>query len=313
MDSKIKVLLLGATGMLGHVLFKQFFYDERYELFGTVRTLAGLQRYFSEGEIACLIPGVDVDNFDSILHAFSESKPDVVINCIGLIKHLPSAKNHFMAININALFPHKLANLCRIANARLIHVSTDCVFNGKKGDYDETDFSDAEDIYGKTKYLGEVDYSHAVTLRTSIIGHELQSNIALVDWFLSQDKLVRGYSNAIYTGLSTYELANVIMNYVIPNQELHGLYHVASDKISKFDLLKTINDLYNKSVDIEEFSDFRLDRSLLADKFKAVTGYSAPAWLDMIRGMHEHFSEWNCYRGKFGQKYLYDLFGGREE
>lgn len=304
MKTKQKVLILGATGMLGHVLLKRFFHNDDFEVHGTVRKLTGLKQYFSEEEMKALIPNVDADNFDSILHAFRVSKPDIVINCIGIIKHLPSAKNHFMAININALFPHKLANLCEVANARLVHVSTDCVFKGTKGDYTEADLSNAEDIYGKTKFLGEVDYEHAITLRTSIIGHELQTNIALVDWFLNQEGKVNGYEKAIYTGVTTYELANVIINYVIPNESLHGLYQVASDKISKYDLIKLIAKTYHKTIDIAKFSDFVLDRSLLADQFKIASGYSTPSWGEMIQDMYKYYGQWQCYRPKFGEKYL---------
>lgn len=303
MNAKQKILILGATGMLGHVLYKKLSSDIRYEVYGAVRKLAGLKYNFSDTEMQFLIPDIDADNFQSIIIAFQISKPDIVINCIGIIKHLPSAKNHLTAINMNSLFPHKLASLCEVANARLIHISTDCVFDGKKGDYTETDLSNAEDIYGKTKFLGEVDYPHAITLRTSIIGHELQSNIALVDWFLSQEQKVRGYSKAIYTGLTTYEIANVIMNHVIPNKELQGLFQVASDKISKYDLLKVFASTYNKSIEIEEFADFVLDRSLCADKFKAATGYVAPAWPKMISDMYSHYRNWDCYRDKFDGKY----------
>lgn len=302
MPPKTKILILGATGMLGHVLFKKFFYNEKYEVSGTVRNLAGLKRYFPGEEAASLIPNVDVENFESVSNTFRAIRPDIVINCIGIIKHLPLAKNHLVSISINALLPHQLANLCENTNARLIHLSTDCVFNGKKGDYTESDISDAEDLYGKTKFLGEVDYPHAVTLRTSIIGHELQSSVALVDWFLNQEERVRGYTKAIYTGLTTYELADVILNHVIPNEELHGLYQVASEKITKYELLKLINQQYNKTVEVEAFAEFVLDRSLRADRFRSATGYTAPAWPDMVRDMHKYFLEWDYYRAKFSNK-----------
>ncbi len=297
MEQKVRVLVLGATGMLGHVLVKKL-HGAGYDVFGTVRSSHALENWFSAEEKKVLISNVDADNFQSIINAIRISKPEVVINCIGIIKHLPLAKNHLSSIEINALFPHKLANLCEIANARLIQVSTDCVFTGEKGNYTETDRSDADDVYGKTKFLGEVEYSHALTLRTSIIGHELQSNIALVDWFLSQSGVVKGYSNAIYTGLTTYELAEMIIKVVFRDTKLTGVYHVASNKISKYDLLQLIAATYKKRIDLQQEHDFSIDRSLVAERLYKATGYLPPTWGEMIHDMHGYYNQWHCYEAK---------------
>lgn len=294
----IRVLILGANGMLGHVLFKKLFHDSRYEVIGTVRNNKKLDHFFSKEERNLIISDTFAESDESIWRVFCISKPDIVINCIGIIKQLPEAQDKTLAINVNSLFPHKLAQICEQINARLIHFSTDCVFSGEKGDYTETDICDARDLYGKTKLLGEVDYLHTVTLRTSIIGHELQSEISLINWFLSQEKKVKGYSRMLFTGLTTYEVANVIMNKVIPNPDLSGLYHLVADKISKYHLLKLVADVYGKSIEIEEYQNYILDRSLLGERFNNTAGYKAPPWSEMIQNMHEYYKKWDCYYGK---------------
>lgn len=299
MSVKKNILVLGATGMLGHAIFKHFSGSSSFKVFGTVRNkLSNLSNYFDAEELENIIGGVDAENFDSFMRAFEVAKPDVVINCIGIIKHLPEAKDHFKSINVNSFLPHRLAKLCSVAAARVIHVSTDCVYDGKASDYKETDNSNAEDLYGKSKYLGEVDYPHAITIRTSIIGHELNSNISLIDWFLSQQNSVNGYTNAIYTGFPTYEIANIIQNYIIPNPSLHGLYHVSSNPISKYDLLKLVAETYNKEIEIKPFSGFVLDRSLNSEKFRDELGFMPKSWQQLIVEMHDKFMSYSCYENK---------------
>jgi dTDP-4-dehydrorhamnose reductase len=170
--------------------------------------------------------------------------------------------------------------------SRLIHISTDCVFSGEKGGYVESDFADAKDVYGKSKALGEIDCPKAITLRTSTIGHELNSAYGLLDWFLSQDEHCRGFRRAIFSGLPTVVLAQIIRDVVIPRKELSGIYHVAAQPINKYDLLKLIATEYGKSISIRPDDSFVLDRSLSAAKFNAATGYIPPEWPELIRLMH---------------------------
>lgn len=255
--------------------------------------------FFSKEELELIHPNVEAGDFDSIISIIGQHHPDIVVNCIGIIKQLPSSKNSLKAISINSLFPHRLAYLCCPANCRLVHISTDCVFNGKKGRYLETDVSDAEDLYGKTKFLGEIhDQSHVITIRTSIIGHELSSNVSLVDWFLSQTGEVYGYTHAMYSGFPTIELTTILREYVFPHPELHGLYHVSSDPISKFDLLSLIGSRYGKSLKIRPTDEPKIDRSLLSNRFREVVGYYAPSWSEMIKRMHNHFFGERCYDEK---------------
>ena len=208
-----------------------------------------------------------------------------MINCVGLVKQLAEANDPLSALPINALFPHRLARLCGLVNARLVHISTDCVFSGRQGGYTEADEPDALDLYGRSKLLGEVDYPHAVTLRTSIIGEELESTHGLVGWFLAQQAGVRGFTRAIFSGLPTCELAGVIRDYVLSRVELRGLYHVASDPISKYDLLRMVNEEYGKGLRIEPDDTLKIDRSLDAACFREATGYSVPAWPELVACM----------------------------
>lgn len=282
-----RVLVLGATGMLGNAVFRLFAQSPEYEVFGSVRS-PGAVRLLPNHLHPNVIAGVDVENIDSLTRLFAVVHPDVVINCIGLVKQLAEADDPLVAIPINALLPHRLARLCAVAAARLIHMSTDCVFAGTRGMYTEADPADATDLYGRSKFMGEVDYPNAITLRTSIIGHELQGARSLVGWFLAQEGSVKGFKRAIFSGLPTVEMAKLIRDYVIPHPELHGLYHVSAKSINKFDLLTLVAQVYGKSVAIVPDEQFAIDRSLNSHRFQLATGYIAPEWPELIKLMHAH-------------------------
>jgi len=280
---------MGATGMLGHILVKKLDKYENIDLFATARSPKKLHQIFKPDFLDRVFVNIDADNFESIAHTVEEIQPDVIINCIGIIKQLPLAHDSIASISINALFPHKLAAICQSIGARFIHISTDCVFKGDKGTYTEDTPVDATDLYGRTKFLGEVSASNCITLRTSLIGHELNTKYALIDWFLSQEEKVRGFTNAIYTGFPTVEMARIIADYVIPNPDLSGLYNVSSDLISKNDLLCLVAKQYNKKIEIEPYDDFFCDRSLDSTRFRTETGYSPPSWEELVKSMHEDF------------------------
>jgi dTDP-4-dehydrorhamnose reductase len=279
-------MVLGVTGMLGNAVFRVLAARAELEVTGTVRSAASLGHF--PGELASrVVTGLDVENQDSLLQAFAAIRPDVVVNCVGLVKQLAVANDPLQAVPINSLLPHRLAALCQAGGARLIHVSTDCVFSGSRGNYLESEFPDADDLYGRSKLLGEVDYPHAITLRTSIIGHELSGNKSLVNWFLSQEGSVKGFTRAIFSGLPTVELATVILNSVLPRPELHGLYHVSAEPISKYDLLQLVAETYGKQIEIVPDDQLVIDRSLNSDRFKDATGYVPPDWPTLIRRMSE--------------------------
>jgi dTDP-4-dehydrorhamnose reductase len=283
----MRILVLGASGMLGNAVVRVLSEKTDWQVYGTVRTESS-KRFFQAGIAGNLLAGVDVEQQDSLTQAFIRTRPDVVINCIGLVKQLAEADDPLQAVPINTLLPHRLARLCEMVGARLIHMSTDCVFAGDKGGYRESDFSDANDLYGRSKFLGEVSYSHSITLRTSIIGHELQSAHGLVDWFLSQQGKCKGYTQAIFSGVPTVVLAGIIRDVVIPRPELSGLYHVAAQPISKYDLLRLVADIYQKPIEITPDDVVAIDRSLDATRFQQATGYVAPPWPELIKLMHAY-------------------------
>lgn len=281
----MKILVLGASGMLGNAMLRVMSAQEAWSVFGTVR--GADPALHAAAPRAVLIPGVHADQPDSLLAVFAQARPDVVINCVGLVKQLSNAEDPLVAVPINTLLPHRLARMCEVAGARLVHVSTDCVFSGKQGNYTEFDLADAQDVYGRSKLLGEVDYPHAVTLRTSIIGHELRSAHGLIDWFLSQQARVKGYTEAVFSGLPTCELARVVRDFVIPHASLRGVYHVAAEPISKHDLLQIVNREYGKNLQIEPDDQVKINRSLDASRFRETTGYVVSAWPDLIAKMRE--------------------------
>lgn len=282
------ILVLGVTGMLGNAVFRVFDADAKHETWGTLRNRAAVQDFPAQTR-ARLLAGVDVLDQDVLAAVMAKVRPDVVINCVGLIKQLADANDPLTALPINAMLPHRLARLCALSGARLIHVSTDCVFAGCKGRYVESDLSDAEDLYGKSKYIGELhDLPNAITLRTSIIGHEMGSNYALVDWFLSQQGSVKGFTKAVFSGLPTVELARVMKDFVVPHPQLNGLYHVAAEPIAKLDLLQLVAVQYGKQIEILPDDGLVIDRSLDGSRFRYATGYVAPEWPELIRYMHAY-------------------------
>jgi dTDP-4-dehydrorhamnose reductase len=282
----VQVLVLGASGMLGNAVLRLFGVSDGYRAFGTIRSLEALD-LLPEPIRPNVIAGVDIENIYSMLQVLEKVQPDVVINCIGLVKQLEEADQPLRAIPINSLLPHRLAQLCSLAGARLVHISTDCVFSGAKGMYKDGDASDASDLYGRTKYLGEVDYPNAITLRTSIIGHELQRSTSLIGWFLRQSGRVCGFRRAIFSGLPTVEIARIIRDYVLPHPELHGVYNVSAAPISKFDLLRLVADAYGKDIEIEPDENFVIDRSLDSSRFRSATGFAPPTWPELVRSMRE--------------------------
>jgi dTDP-4-dehydrorhamnose reductase len=282
-----KILILGGTGMLGHTLFAYLSSLNRWDVYATARSSTGLDGWFPADFASKIRPEVDANNFDSVIRALASIQPDIVINCIGLIKQLPIASDPLIAITVNSQLPHRISLVCRTAGARMIHISTDCVFDGQKGNYTEKDTPSARDLYGRTKHLGEVDYPHCVTLRTSIIGHELKGFHGLIEWFLRQDKSIKGFTKAIFSGLPTCEIANVIGNHVIPNDNLHGLFHVSSAPISKYELLSLVAQKYGKKIQIEPDDAVRIDRSLDSSLFQKVTGYTPADWPTLVDRMHD--------------------------
>lgn len=281
--------------MLGHKLVQAL--DARFEVWTTIRgKIESLEKYkFYKSENT--VENIDIINFEQVKQSIEKIKPDVVINCIGIIKQLPVSKDVINTLTVNSIFPHRLAGLSKHYSFRLINISTDCVFKGTKGYYKENDEADANDLYGRSKNLGEVLQENCLTIRTSIIGRELETTNSLVDWFLSNEgKKVKGFVNAIYSGFPTIIFADIMADLIANQKNLNGLYHISSEPINKFELLKLIKEAYQANIEIELFEDFKIDRSLNSDKFRKETGFEPPSWTEMIKKMAADPTPYNNWK-----------------
>jgi dTDP-4-dehydrorhamnose reductase len=278
------ILILGGAGMLGHKLF-QHLGKRNPGTYCTIRNsiddplLRNVELFHGGG----VIENCDATDFGALGRLLLENKPRVVINCVGILKQRADAKRAIPSILVNALLPHELAEFCGRWGGKLIHFSTDCVFSGKCGNYDEEDLPDAGDLYGKTKALGEVTTGKALTLRTSIIGRELTHSESLLEWFLEQNhSRVSGYTRAMYSGVTTNYMAKIVANLIEDHPSLCGLYQVTSPTISKFDLLCLLRDAYKLDVEINPDPEFFCDRSMKGDKFAKATGHVCPPWPELV-------------------------------
>jgi len=290
----VKTLVLGGTGMLGHKMHEIL--AREHEVVSTTRSpLADLPvdpgPFFAAGRV---IEAVDATDIALVERLLDEIMPEAVLNCIGVIKQRDTARDPTTSIAVNALLPHQLASLCAERDVRLIHFSTDCVFSGSTGDYSEDDVSDAVDMYGRTKYLGEVADGRALTIRSSIIGRELDHFQSLVEWFLSQRGEIRGFTRAIYTGVTTIEMARIVGTLLTEHPDLAGVYQVASPKISKYELLVKMRDAFamQSEVEVVPSEDFACDRSLRGDRFVQATGMTVAPWDDMLEELSAEASRY---------------------
>jgi dTDP-4-dehydrorhamnose reductase len=275
-----RILILGGDGMLGHQLLKSLAsrHETRVTLRGPLAAYADC-RLFTPANAFELVPVTGLERLSEVLGSF---RPEVIINAIGIVKQRAAAHDPIESLEVNALFPHRLAHLARLARARLIHFSTDCVFSGERGRYGEADPPDAHDLYGRSKHLGEVVAPGCLTLRTSIIGRELRRRLSLVEWFLSQHGRVPGYSRAIYSGFTTLEMARILDRIVTAHPAASGLWHVASEPISKYELLLLLKRYYRLGTEVEKDEAFVCDRSLDSSRFRSEFRYAPPAWEQMI-------------------------------
>ena len=277
----MRLLILGGSGMLGHQLWRGL--HAQHDTWVTLRRPVAdfaVHNLFDEAKAIQLD---DITDDTALERALGQAKPEAVINCVGLIKQRDEASDEALTLRVNAEFPHRLAKRCGEAGARLIHFSTDCIFAGTKGNYTESDPSDAADLYGQSKHQGEVADAHSVTLRTSVIGHELGTNLALLDWFLSQrGQAISGFTKAIYSGFTTLEMARIVDRILTQHPALSGVWHVASESISKFALLQLCREKLGWEGIIEPNDEFVCDRSLNGDHFNEATGYDPPSWQTMV-------------------------------
>lgn len=285
--------------MLGHMVFHVL--AGRFDVYATFRMVEGLWAHhplYATAHRSHLLGGIDALDLGSVARVIDQVEPKTIINGIGIVKQRDEAKAAIPSIQVNALFPHQLAELCEARGVRLIHLSTDCVFSGSRGSYTEADLPDAVDLYGRTKLLGELDQRHCLTLRTSIIGWELKQRAGLLEWFAAQrGRMIKGYRRAIYTGLSTATLAGLIGDIIETRPDLTGLYQVASQPISKYDLLLRLRDALGwTDIVIEPHDQFYCDRSLVGTRFEVATRWQAPAWEEMITGLAAEWATYESWR-----------------
>lgn len=270
--------------MLGHKLVQVL--GQNFDIWATLRgSFDSVERYsiFIREKT---IENIDVQNAAAVESVVRQVRPDVVVNAVGVIKQLPEPGDVITTLNINSIFPHRLARFGTELGYRLISISTDCVFDGAKGNYSESDIPDAKDLYGKSKNLGEIVSENCLTLRTSIIGRELQTGHSLVEWFLAnRGRRVKGFVNAIYSGFPTVVFADIIGDLITDWPDLSGLYHISSDPINKYDLLQLIRSKFDVDVEIDCYPDFRIDRSLDSSRFRNETGFRPKPWDEMIAMM----------------------------
>ena len=291
----MKVLILGSAGMLGHKLYQVL--TPNFDVTGTIRGTYSIISKYGFFQQSRILPDIDALEISRVEKAIKETRPDVVVNSIGIIKQLEEKSGELLNIWVNSLFPHQLYKICQAGGIRLIHLSTDCVFSGKKGNYREDDPVDAEDIYGKTKYLGEVNGTGALTIRASLIGRELGSANNLLEWFLAnRGGKVQGYSRAIFSGFPTLHLSRIIADIIRHHQNLNGVYHVSSEAISKFELLTLINRVMKLNIEIEEYPDFHCDRSLDSTLYRKETGFVPPSWEKMVNELAEDMKQYLMWR-----------------
>ena len=279
----IKILVLGATGLLGNAMFRVLSQADNLEVYGTARTVtAGV--YFTPNLASRLITVQNLEDSKQLVMLFDMIAPDIVVNCTALPRG--QVQDLAQVIAVFSLLPRRLQHICRERDIRLIQIGSDGVFSGKRGGYSEDDLPDAKDSYGVAKILGEVDGPRTLTLRTSMLGPELATQLGLLSWFLAQKNECRCYTHAIFSGFPTVVLAQIVRDVIIPNEGLHGIYHVAAEPISKFDLLDLVRQQYGKQILMIPDDSVIIDRSLSAERFRRQTGYSPPSWQEMIATMH---------------------------
>jgi|SRR5580765_7430819 len=290
-----RILIVGGAGMLGHKLYQRL--RLQFEVFATIRKEFATIERFGIFEKQSITENIDVTDHAAVIRAIESVRPDCVINAVGIIKQLPTSKDVINTLAINSIFPHRLAELSNQYGFRLITISTDCVFDGERGDYSEDDDPNARDLYGLSKLLGEVVNDNSLTIRTSMIGRELSTGHSIVEWFLGhRGGSVKGYINMIYTGFPTIVLADIISHLIAEHPTLNGICHISSEPISKFHLLELLNQYYDVNVNIEPYEDLAINRSLDSSQFRELTAFKPASWGDMIQSMVEDTTPYDLWK-----------------
>lgn len=277
----MRVLILGGDGMLGHQLTQVL--GVNHTVMATLRQKVDAYADFPQFNSENSYFSVEVTDYVRLQDVLSRFKPEAIVNAVGIVKQRKSSKDSIPSLEINALFPHRLAELAKEHKSRVIHVSTDCVFDGATGNYTENDAITAKDLYGMSKYLGELHDDHCLTIRTSIIGLELKRKSSLIEWFLTQEGEINGFENAIFSGFTTKELSRVISKMLLEYPEASGLYHASMDPINKFELLTRYRDLLGKDITIAKNTEFHCQRALDSTRFRTEFKYAPPTWEETLK------------------------------
>jgi dTDP-4-dehydrorhamnose reductase len=279
----MRILILGGNGLIGHKMY-QLISNNYQDTWVTLRNNLSSYSYSEIYNSEKVIDKIDLSNFKLLLNQLNVLNPDVVINACGITirRGIDAFKSN--SIILNSALPHFLNEWVVSNNKRLIHFSTDCVFSGKKGDYLDNDIKDAIDIYGLTKSMGEViDSKCAITLRGSMIGRELENKTELLEWFLHQkNNVIKGFTNVIYSGITTVRMAEIILKIINEYPNLSGIYNISSEPISKFDLLKKWNDKFSINATIEIDKNYTSNKNLISDKLFKIIQLEQPIWDDLI-------------------------------
>jgi dTDP-4-dehydrorhamnose reductase len=284
----MRIIILGGTGMLGHQLWK-YLATCFPDTFVTIRNCRDDYGNSNLYQSESVIENIDVSDLNVVTGVLKAIQPNIILNCIALTPRREVPDNPISSIFLNALLPHHLAKVAGDIGARVIHFSTDCVFDGTTGHYKDNSLTNATDLYGRTKALGEITAGHVLTLRSSFIGRELRDGTELLEWFLAQQCEVKGFKNAIYTGFTTLEISRVIEHLLRRYPDAAGLYNVSSDPISKYDLLKLIAEKMRPSMKVLPEEQFRCDRSLDSTRFRKEFDYTPPNWETMVEELSQKY------------------------
>lgn len=278
----MRILVLGGTGLIGNRLTRQL--RQNADVYASTRTsLVEMPMLENILEPNKWIFGLDATDFQFLESEIKRLKPDVIVNCLGVVKHQINPKNAEATILLNSVLPWRLSGIAEKYDFKLIHLSTDCVFSGETGNYKESSSPDAVDLYGRSKILGELNNAHVLTIRTSFVGREIKTFANLFEWVQRcQTTRITGYKRAIYSGLTTQAISEVIEKLIFDFSALTGLWHVSSEPISKYDLICMLNNSLNLKLDIESSEEFFCDRSLDSTAFASKTSLAIPNWITMV-------------------------------
>ena len=268
----MKILILGSSGILSKTL--QLYLNKKNVDFLTISRESNNNKNINLKNIS---------NFKNLEQLIFKIRPTHIINCVGITKFNNAYKNKKLTVLLNTKMPIYLSELCKLNKIYLLHISSDCVFSGKKGNYTDNSYKDAKDLYGLSKKEGEVKNKFTTTIRTSFIGPELNTKKSLLSWFLSEKKFVRGYSKAFFSGITSLEVCRIIYNYFIKKNILQNkIINIGSRRISKFTLLTKIRKIFKKDINIVRYQNFIIDRSLDSKKFRKLTSYKMVKWDKML-------------------------------